>query len=1113
MRCFRLSIAFVFLVSFGCNNEADQNTLFVRMSPEATGIKFVNEVIENEHFNIMSYEYIYNGNGVAIGDLNNDGLPDVFLTGNMVLNKLYLNKGDFRFEDITEKAGVSGRERWKTGVTMADVNGDGLLDIYICYSGPGTDEARKNELFINMGVQDGIPVFSEKAVEFGLDALGTFSTQGVFFDMDLDGDLDFFLINHADMFYNPFYNTTKLRKTRHPRFGNRLYRNENGRFTDISKEAGIDGSGLNFGLGVSVSDLNNDGWPDILVTNDYNERDFLYLNNRDGTFREVLTAAMGHISQSSMGCDIEDINNDLLPDIMVLDMLAEDHKRQKLLKGPDPVRYALMIDSGYYYQNMRNVLQLNMGLLSDSIPWFSEIGQLAGVYKTDWSWAPLFADFDNDGWKDLFITNGYLRDFTNMDFLKSTFVNEQQKAREQYSAMDTMKLVNGLVTTKLNNYIFSNNGKLRFTNRIKEWGFDHTSISTGAAYADLDNDGDLDLVVCNTNEVVSVYKNQSDKFFKNHFLKVELKGYPGNSSGLGAKVIVSTDSTRQFREMYLTRGYQSSVPPVLHFGLGSEDGYKEVKVIWPDGRVNVVANGKADTLLRFTWESATKPMMGEDIEPQLMFTDYTTQAGIDYFHRKDNRVDDFKYQPLLLYQLSNQGPPITKGDVNGDGLEDVFIGGTVLSRGVLYLQTTGGNFVRAISQPWSETNSAEDGAVLFFDADGDGDLDLLIAKGGVQFRAYGPAYQSELYINDGKGHFTIESSALPELRTSSHCIAVADYDGDGDLDVFIGGRSKPGAFPLSAVSYLLRNESTSGAVKFEYASEQPDQLLRSPGMVTTAAWADINGDGWQDLILGGEFMPITVFENEKGILRNRTEKYGLSESNGLWQKIVLEDMDGDGDVDLIAGNFGLNTQFSASFKEPLSIHYGDFDKNGSYDPVVSINMHGKVYPYNWFDELADQVPSLRKKFPTYEKFSEATFEQLFSKEEMEGATVYDVYELASVYYENAGGQFVRHELPIEAQFSPINSIVVGDWNEDGRKDLALAGNFFSLRPQLGKLDASPGWIMFGNDRESRFSLATPVGTGFFLPGDVRDMVLINEKDKSLFIATRNNGGVSVIKER
>ena len=1114
MRSFYLIVLLVVvgLMTFSCRDSVS-NTLFAKKTSGQTGINFENKVTEDEQFNIMTYEYLYNGAGVATGDVNNDGLADIYFTGNMVPNKLFLNKGDLQFEDITTKAGVAGRERWKTGVTMADVNGDGFLDIYVCYSGPGTDEARKNELYINNGIKDGFPTFSEKATEYGLDAAGTFSTQCAFFDMDRDGDLDAFLVNHADMFYNAFFNSTKLRHTRHPKFGNRLYRNDNGKFVDISEQAGIYGSGLNFGLSVSVSDLNNDNWPDLYVTNDYNEQDFLYLNKRNGTFREVLKQSMGHISQFSMGSDIADYNNDLQPDVFTLDMLPEDNKRQKLLKGPDGYDiYTLLVDSGFHHQNMRNMLQLNMGMSDDSIPQFSEIGQLAGISNTDWSWAPLLADFDNDGWKDIYITNGYLRDFTNLDFLKFTYTEAQAKAGEEGRKINTWELIKQLPSTKINNYIFSNNHHLGFSNKTKEWGVDNPTISTGAAYADLDNDGDLDLIVNNSNQPVDIYENNSNRLLQNHFIKIKLTGTGGNTQGIGGKVIVSTDSTEQIKELYTTKGFQSSVEPVLHFGLGNQSSVKSIKVIWPDGKISVQNNTRADTMLNIAYAQAQATIAETSTNPTTLFTDYTMSSGLNYRHIENNSFVDFKSQFLLPYQVSKQGPFLTKGDVNGDGLEDVFVGGNMNQPGQLFLQTSNEKFVAAASQPWVNEKTAKDAGVLLFDADGDKDLDLFIAKGGTEFPTNDPLYQSVLYLNNGKENFTKAINVLPSLLSSSSCVVAADYDKDGDMDLFIGGRSIPGNYPLVATSYLLRNESKGVAVKFEYASEQPEKLLRQPGIVTTATWADINNDSWPDLIVAGEFMPITVFENQKGKLVNKTADYGMNNTGGLWCRVIATDMDNDGDIDLVAGNLGLNTQWRASVEQPLSLCYSDFDNNGSIDPLLCYYIQGKNYPAASLDEMAEQLPVVRKKFLRYEAFSQATLTAMFSEEQLKKAKTLKAPLLTSTYFENLGnGQFKIHALTLAAQFSVLSGIVAEDIDGDGKKDLLLSGNYYPWRVQWGRMDASMGLFCKG-DGKGNFAPLQYAQTGLLLQGDIRDMVAVQtSENKSLLIASKNNDKVQVIK--
>ncbi|MBS1932624.1 MAG: CRTAC1 family protein, partial [Bacteroidetes bacterium] len=725
---------FVAMLLFACTQNAKDNATFFSQVPSSfSHVAFRNDIKEDENYNILTYEYLYNGGGVAVGDVNNDGLPDIILTGNMVPNKLYLNKGNFQFEDVTDKAGVAGRSRWKTGVVMADVNSDGLLDIYVCYSGPGSDDDRRNELYINQGVQNGVPVFKESAKEYGLDAPGTYTTTVAFFDMDNDGDLDMFMVNHADMFYNPFFNTEKLRSTRNPKFGNRLYRNDNGHFTDISEQAHIDGSGLNFGLSVSVSDINNDGWADIYVTNDYDERDFLYLNNHDGTFREVLDKAAGHISEFAMGSDIADYNNDDKPDIITLDMLPEDNHRQKLLRGADAYdKYSMRFDHGFHHQQMRNMLQLNNGNDSSGMPLFSEVGQMAGISNTDWSWSPLFADFDNDGWKDVFISNGILRDITNLDFVKYTsgYSSDYKEKNGDKEAM--WKLVQEMPSTKLNGYLFHNNHDLTFSNVTKDWGITKKSINNGVAYADLNNDGKLDLIINNLNDEATIYKNNGDAQTHSHFIKLRLKGSGKNTFGIGAKVYVETEHTKQMQEQYTSRGFQSSVDPVMHIGLGNDSIIKSIIIKWQSGTESKLEDVKADTTLAIDQNAATVASASLAAEQKKQFQDITRNSGINYINHQSTFVD-FKIMPWLPYQLSKTGPCITKADVNGDGLEDLFIGGSSGQESALYLQTKDGKFLLSSNQPWNAEKEFAVADALFFDADGDGDLDLYLVSGGADY--------------------------------------------------------------------------------------------------------------------------------------------------------------------------------------------------------------------------------------------------------------------------------------------------------------------------------------------------------------------------------------------
>ena len=1093
------------------STSSEEEPLFQLLDSESTGINFVNEVKEDDKLNVLEYQYLYNGAGVAVGDVNNDGLADVYFSGNMVENKLYLNKGAFHFEDITEIAGVAGRKKWKTGVSMADVNGDGKLDIYVCYSGPGTAQERKNELYINTGSKNGVPTFVESAAKYGLDAEGTFTTQVVFFDMDKDGDLDVFMVNHAEMFYNAFFNTQSLRKTRHPQFGNRLYRNDKGFFHDISDEAGIHGSGLNFGLSVAVGDVNNDTWPDLYVTNDYNEQDFLYLNLKNGHFAETLKSSIGHISKFSMGSDIVDFNNDDKADIITMDMLPEDNRRQKLLKGPDEYdTYQLLVDSGFHHQNMRNMLQVNVGNNPEGIPQFSEIGQLAGVSNTDWSWSPLVCDLDNDGNKDLYVTNGYLRDFTNMDFLKYTYQEEADKAKAQGKKMNTWELIKQMPSTKVSNYCFANkatNDGLIFENTTEKWGLSAPSISTGAAYADLDNDGDLDLIVNNSNSPAMVFQNRSRQLSKNHYIKLKLQENSANTFGLGAKVFVQTAHTSQMQELYSAHGFQSSVEPTLHFGLGKDEWIKSLEIHWTNGKVTTLQHIKADTTL--TIQSNTGIAVNTQPTPHTssIFTDYSQTANITYQHQETPFVD-FKHQSLLPYQLSKQGPFIAKGDVNADGLEDIFIGGNQQKAGELFLQKRDGSFQTSPSQPWAMGTIGKDAGVVFFDADNDKDLDLFIAKGGVEFDAHASAYQDQLYLNNGKGVFTINSEALPDLTSNGSCVAVADYDKDGNIDIFVGGRSMPNRYPEPDYCYLLKNESKNGKVLFRYASEQQEPSLRRPGIVTSATWTDINKDGWVDLVVTGEFMPITIYENQHGQLVNQTQRYGLENTNGFWAKVIVEDMDNDGDLDIIAGNLGQNTQFKASEKEPITLCYADFDQNGTIDPLICYYIQGKSYPLASLDELANQLPSIRKKFLKYKDYAEATLETLLSPEQIKQSNTLKINILSSTFFENVGnGKFSAKVLPLSAQVSLASCISVADFNQDGKKDLLIAGNFYPWRVQLGRNDASMGSLLLGNGK-GIFTSVPNQQAGLMLNGDVRDLLAISlANHKKAIFFSRNNGKI------
>lgn len=1118
---------FAVILFLGLHSCSEEEKLFTKLDASKTGIDFRNEIVETTEHNVLTYEYYYNGNGVAVGDLNGDGLTDLFFTGNQNPSKLYINSGDMKFTDISASAGIGGKNAWRTGASLVDINGDGLLDIYVCYSAFGSDEDRANQLFVNLGNDDaGNPRFSEQAAEYGIDASGTYTSQAAFFDMDLDGDLDMFLLNHADGFYSPFFNTTKLRNLRHPKFGNRLYRNDDGRFVDISADAGIYGSGINFGLGISVSDLNNDGWPDIFVSNDFHEQDFVYLNNRDGSFSEVCKDIFAHMSRSTMGVDIADYNNDLLPDVIALDMLPETNYRKKILQGADEYdKYNLMVDSGYGHQNSRNVLQLHQGFDPQGLPVFSEVGQLAGVDATDWSWAPLFADFDNDGWKDLFVSNGYLRDYTSLDFIKydvaAAFAEAGRQGkdvstREGYEKnMPLFDLIKKMPSTKIPNYIYRNNGDLSFTNESQNWGLDDLSISSGAAYADLDNDGDLDLIVCNNNDPVWIYRNNRAEAGNNNYLKLKLEGNGKNYFALGAKIVLRSASGAQMQEMYNVRGYQSSVDMTLHFGLGKDSLVDLVEIFWTADSVTRIENIRANQLLRIRRADASHYEKDDLEEPGYFTAIDPQQLGIDFIHRENEYVD-IKFQLLLPYALSRQGPKLAVADVNADGLDDFFIGGAAEKSGALYIQQLNGRFLRSSVETWKNDAIHEDVAAVFFDADGDGDQDLYVVSGGNEWRDGVKGLEDRLYLNDSKGNFTRNTTALPELYYSGGCIAVTDFDKDGDLDLFIGGRTVPGKYPDPGISVILRNDySEENGLRFkDVTKEIAGEALSQAGMVTTAVWQDIDADGYDDLLIAGEWMPLRLFKNNAGkSLQDISSNAGLDSTDGWWCKILPADIDGDGDIDFILGNMGTNTQFRPTLTEPLITYVGDFNGDGKNDPILTWFVQGKSYPFNSRDELIEQMPTLNKKFLRYRDYANATISDIISPEQLEKSRKIYVYETRSSILLNNEGKFELKPLPPEAQFSMMQGILYRDFDGDGFDDILVAGNFYPFRVQQGRADAQIGTLLKGNGKGD-FSPADRKKTGLLLRGDIRDMaVLKGNNGLAKIIVSRNDEPLLMINPR
>lgn len=1099
MKIIVAAICFAILLC-SCSDTLQQQFTDVSQS---SGISFANNITETEQQNIFTYEYMYNGAGVAIGDVNNDGLPDVFFTANQLPDALYLNKGNLQFENITEAANVMGKSGWKTGISMADVNADGLLDIYVCYSGNGDEQSRSNQLFINKGTKNGIPYFEDEAQQYGLDAPGTNSNQSVFFDYDNDGDLDMFLLNHAVIFYSPLYNTYKLRHKRHPYYSNYFFRNDSGHFSDVSAEAGLPGGGNNFGLGVVAADINNDGWQDLYMTNDYDEQDFLLLNNHNGTFTEVTKDALKHISKFGMGCDVADYNNDGLPDIMVPDMWPEDNYRQKILRGPDEYdRYNLLIDSGYMQQNMRNTLQLNTGIVKNNIPQFSEIGQLAGISNTDWSWASLLADFDNDGNKDLFITNGFWRDYSNMDFQTYAVANYQSA---NGTGTPLFHLIDSIPQTRLSNYAFRNKGDLSFENVTNNWGLHTSNVSHGVAYADLDNDGDLDLVANNMGERASVYRNNN--ISNSNYLNIQLKGTTGNTLAIGSQVtIITKDGKLQTAEQQPVRGYLSAMQPMIHFGLGKDSVIARLVVRWPTGGYTTMNNVKTNQTLIINETSVKKDPTNTQPLTTSRFTDISKQSGIDFFQPENNFVD-FKVEPLLPWQLSKQGPKMCKADVNSDGLEDIFIGAPANGKASLYMQQKNGNFKPAAVQPWQSNHTCDDIQPVFFDADGDKDADLYIVKGGNEMQN-GPAFQDELYVNDGKGDFTKAVNALPEMHTSKSCVAVGDLNKDGRPDIFVGGRLEQGKYGAAPQSYLLQNESSNGTIKFIDVTINIAPSLQYAGMITSAVFTDINNDSRPDLLIAGEWMPVKIFINQENKFTEGGDSYGLQNTDGLWTSISPMDIDNDGDEDFLLGNLAPNTQFNASVQQPMSLCINDYLKTGKPQPVLCYYIQGKSYPYASRNEMLEVLPLLKKKFLYYNDYAKATLTDIFTEDERKGMMVLKASQLKNCWLENTGdGKLELHELPPAAQFSAIQGATVINI-KDGSKAIFAAGNFYPFRVQLGREDAAKGLLLQWN--KNRHTLEASA-SNIAVDGDVRDVVNINASNQQLIIISKNNDSIQVLR--
>ncbi|HJP58517.1 MAG TPA: VCBS repeat-containing protein, partial [Gemmatimonadaceae bacterium] len=1081
-----------------------QPRLFDLLTQQQTGISFSNNLPEKPDFNILNYLYYYNGAGVAIGDVDNDGLPDLYFTSNLGSNKLYRNLGNYRFEDITNRAGVADSVGWKTGVTMADVNGDGKIDIYVS----GVDylkEHGRNVLYINNG--DG--TFTDRTQQFGLDHHG-FSTQALFFDYDGDGDLDMYLLDHS---------THKRREiearspgiTAKSGIGDRLFRNDGGHFTDVTGIVGIHDNVDGYGLGVVASDFNDDGCTDLYVTNDFQGDDYLYINNCNGSFTESIARATGHTSRFSMGVDAADLNNDGRPDIVSLDMMPEREdilKRTSTLEGWDI--YNRRLQAGYHPQFARNMLQLNCG---DGR--FCETGLYAGIFDTDWSWAALLADLDNDGEKDLFVTNGVYRRPNDMDYIDYVSQEAVQRSLGDTITEANLKLLQKMPSVPLANYAFHNNGNLTFTNVAEAWGLATPGFSNGAAYVDLNNSGSLDLVVNNINAPASIYRNNANAMYGNSYLTVVLKGSGGNTQGIGAKVIAKVGAITQLVEQQPTRGFESSVDPRLHFGLDKAAKIDSLTIIWPDKRYQVLTSVDVNRILTISQAGASGKWSSASRFPRpasRVFADVTDQVGAKFKHEEDTFFD-YSREPLIPHLLSREGPRLAVGDVNGDGLDDFYVGGAKSQAGQIFVQQRNGSF-RASTQPSITADRlAEDVGAAFFDANGDGALDLIVVSGGNEFSGSDEALRPRLYLNDGHGNFTRTRTALPDIFENASCVAVGDFNRDGHPDLFLGSRLVGHSYGLIPRSHLLQN---NGAGQFTDVTDQIAPQLGEAGMVTSATWVDYDHDGKLDLVVVGQWMPVRAFHQENGKLVDRTKEAGLSNTNGWWNSVDAIDLRANGRQDLVLGNLGTNSYMKASAKEPAKLYVGDFSHTGggNVEQILTFYHDGVSYPLVGRAELLGRIPALRGRYPSYRSFGASRIEDIFPASDLRQAQVREADTFESVIALNNGnGTFTLAPLPREAQYAPIYATVAGDFDGDGKTDLVVAGNLFDVTPMLGRYDASKGLLLRG-DGEGHFMAVDEQQSGLAIDGQVRDMKLLHDAaGRPLIGLARNNDELRIIRAR